>query len=306
MKTSRGIRLMLITSLVLIALSTQIDAARLAPKTLAAFNRYVSLTEARMDDEVRTGRGFLWIDTSPAATRRELVQRLARGEVVVERLQTRDGGRRIEAPDGLIHHWVGTVFIRAPLDRIVRIMQDYDHHDRLFAPAVAQSALRSRTDDDFKVHLRFFRKKIVTVVIDTENDIRYEQLGTGRAQFRAYSTKVSEVEDVGTKNETVRPPDDGRGFMWRLNTYGRMQEGDGGTYVQFETITLSRDIPFGLGWLIGPFVTSVPRESLAFTLDRLRDNGERRDARVPGTAPPVVGARHLPGRIAFRIAAAAS
>jgi hypothetical protein len=47
-------------------------------------------------------------------------------------------------------------------------------------------------------------------------------------------------------------------------------ERDGGTYVQCESITLSRDVPFGLGWIIKPFVTEIPMESLAFTLQRTR------------------------------------
>jgi hypothetical protein len=58
--------------------------------------------------------------------------------------------------------------------------------------------------------------------------------------------------------------------MWRLNTYWRFLERDGGTYIQCESLTLSRDIPFGLGWVIGPFVMSVPKDSLTFTLDRTR------------------------------------
>jgi hypothetical protein len=54
-------------------------------------------------------------------------------------------------------------------------------------------------------------------------------------------------------------------------------------YVQLEAISLTRDIPDGLGWLIRPFVTSIPRESLAFTLTRTREaldemNGIRRMA----------------------------
>jgi hypothetical protein len=57
--------------------------------------------------------------------------------------------------------------------------------------------------------------------------------------------------------------------MWRLNTYWRVFERDGGTYVQCESISLSRDIPFGLGWIVGPFVTDVPKESLQFTLGRV-------------------------------------
>jgi hypothetical protein len=36
--------------------------------------------------------------------------------------------------------------------------------------------------------------------------------------------------------------------------------------MQIETVSLSRSIPDGLGWAIKPFVESVPRESLEFTL----------------------------------------
>lgn len=270
----------MVTGLLLLTLSTTVvDAARLASKTLAAFERYVALTEGRMDAESGAVRGFLWIDRTTEAKRRDALARLGRGEVVVERLETKERGRDVNAPDGMIHHWVGTVFIKAPVAKVVRVLQDYDHHDRLFGPAVARSTLRGRSGDEFRFHLRFFRKKVITVVLDTENTARYSQPREGRAEFRAYSTKVSEVEHAGTRQEAVKPPDEGHGFMWRLNTYGRFEERDGGTYAQFETITLSRDIPFGLGWIIGPFVTSVPRESLAFTLDRLRDNATAGDAR---------------------------
>jgi hypothetical protein len=41
--------------------------------------------------------------------------------------------------------------------------------------------------------------------------------------------------------------------------------------MQIESISLTRDIPAGLGWLIGPFVQSVPRESLEFTLNATRN-----------------------------------
>ncbi|MGO9775376.1 MAG: hypothetical protein ACLQGT_10490 [Terracidiphilus sp.] len=36
--------------------------------------------------------------------------------------------------------------------------------------------------------------------------------------------------------------------------------------MQIETVTLTRSIPLGLGWAVGPFVESVPRDSLQFTL----------------------------------------
>jgi hypothetical protein len=40
--------------------------------------------------------------------------------------------------------------------------------------------------------------------------------------------------------------------------------------VQCESVTLTRGIPIGFGWLVGPFVTSIPRETLAFTLETAR------------------------------------
>ncbi|MGA7851779.1 MAG: hypothetical protein WCA15_00550, partial [Candidatus Acidiferrales bacterium] len=51
-----------------------------------------------------------------------------------------------------------------------------------------------------------------------------------------------------------------------MNTFWRFEEKDGGTYIECQAISLTRDIPTGLGWVAGPFVTSVPKESLNFTL----------------------------------------
>jgi hypothetical protein len=54
--------------------------------------------------------------------------------------------------------------------------------------------------------------------------------------------------------------------MWRLNTYWSYEERDGGLYLQVEAVSLTRSVPRGLGWAIGPYVERVPRESLEFTL----------------------------------------
>ena len=113
-------------------------------------------------------------------------------------------------------------------------------------------------------------KKVITVVVNTENDARFTRLGPDRVQSRIYSTRVAEVEDPGTPQEKEMPIGHDGGYLWRLYTYWRFLERDGGTYVQCEAISLTRGIPLGFGWLIGPFVTSIPRESLAFTLETTR------------------------------------
>ncbi len=246
-------------------------AAEPPAKASAAFAQYVRLTEARLDVELGRDDRFLWLDSLPATRRESAMTRLKRGEVVLERLETRDAGQTIHVPGGMIHHWIATVYLPAVgLERVVPILQDYDRHAQLFAPAVVRSTLRSRRGDDFTMYLRLMRTKVLTVVLDTENDVHYIALGPGRVEFRARSTSIREVADAGTSRESVKPPGAGRGFMWRLNTYGRLEKRDGGTIVQFETVSLSRDIPLGLGWIIGPFVTSVPKESLVFTLGTLR------------------------------------
>jgi hypothetical protein len=99
---------------------------------------------------------------------------------------------------------------------------------------------------------------------------RFVRPAADRAYSQVTSTRVAEVDHAGTSREVEKPVGHDSGFMWRLNTYWRFLERDGGTYVQCESITLSRDIPFGLGWMIGPFVTGIPRESLTFTMARLR------------------------------------
>lgn len=243
---------------------------QLKPATVAAFDEYVSQTEQRMSTEVNSGR-FLWIDTVPPLQRDDYDARLRKGEVVTKQLQTLEEGRAIHVPDGLIHHWIGLVFIPgASLANTVALLQDYDQQHKFYAPEVERSRLIRRTGDNFHVYLRLRRKKVVTVVLNTEYDVHYTMLGNDRAYARSYSTRIAEVDHAGGAIETEKPIGNDSGFLWRLNSYWRFWQRDGGTYVQLEAISLTRDIPTGLGWLIRPLVTSVPQESLQFTLSHTR------------------------------------
>ncbi len=248
-----------------------VAAADLKPATLAAFTHYVDLTERRMALEVGDPSRFLRIDTlgdGPAHAR--ALDTLRRGEVLVERLQTLDAGTRVPIDDGLIHHWVGTVFVPgAGLDAAVALMQDYDRHAQIFAPAIAASRTLSRDGNHFRVYLRFYMKKVIAATVNTENDAEFTSLGDDRAASAIRSTRIAEVEDPGGPHEHELEPGHDSGFVWRLNTYWRFLERDGGTYVQCESISLSRDVPFGLGWIVKPFITGVPKEALVFTLERM-------------------------------------
>jgi hypothetical protein len=256
---------------VAICCGATLTAAELQPRTIAAFDRYVRLTKERMAEEVKGGAGFLRIDGRPESTRRQQLERMRAGEVVIDKLETREGAKSIDVPDGIIHHWVGVAFVHgARLDAAVHLLQDYDRHAEIFTPNVVASRVLARDGDTFRVHLRFFMKKVIAVTLNTENDARFFRPASDRVYSEIASTRIAEVDQPGTPKETEKPVGRDGGFMWRLNTYWRFLERDGGTYIQCESINLSRDIPFGLGWIVGPFVTSIPRESLTFTMERVR------------------------------------
>lgn len=245
--------------------------ARLQPTTASAFDRYVRLTSERNEMELRRDSALLWIDSLPKSSRTEAYAALQRGEVEIHQLNTLENGRPIHCPDGMIHHWVGVVFIPgAKLDEVLAILQDYDHQSTYYAPDVERSKTESRDGDHFRVFLRFRRHKVITVVLDTEHDVRYFRDASDRAHSRSSAVRITEVENPGKSNEHEKPPGDDGGFLWRMETWWRMEERDGGVYVQSEVASLTRDIPTGLGWLVGPFVTGIPRETLAFTLGATR------------------------------------
>ena len=174
-------------------------------------------------------------------------------------------------PDGLIHHWVGSVFVPgATLEQAVALLQDYNRHAEIYTPTVARSKVLARDGDTFKVHLRFMMKKVITVVVNSEHEARFTRDGPDRARSRVASTRIAEVDDPGTAAEREHPVGRDGGYLWRLNTYWRFLQRDNGVYIECESITLTRGIPAGFGWLVRPFVTSIPRESLTFTLETTR------------------------------------
>jgi len=246
-------------------------AAELQQQTLDAFNHYVSLAEAQTDAELGSSGPFLWIERLPENRRAAALAELQAGQVVIGRTETLDQGRHISVPGGMIHHWIGTVFIPgATLTQTLSLEEDYDHHQEYFRPDVVRSKTLRRNNNDFLVLLRLRKKKIITVILDTDHEVHYAMVSQTQAWSRSRTTRIQQVEDAGQPGEHLLPEGRDGGFLWRMNTYWRFEEKDGGTYVECQSISLTRDIPIGLGWMIGPLVTSIPRESLSFTLATTR------------------------------------
>jgi hypothetical protein len=242
------------------------QSVQLTQPTIDSFNKYVGDAEAGMQSKIRAGRLF-WIDDLADSERKQNYARLQAGDVIIERVSSES-----HIPGGLIHHWKGLAFFPAvSLATTIQLLQNYGRYQGIYSPTVTASTLKQRSGNTFDVFLRLKQKKVLTVVLNTEYTVEYMALDPKNEFIRSRSTRIAEVENPGDANEREKPVGNDGGFMWRLNSYWRLRETDEGTLAECESISLSRPIPIGLGWVVGPFVESVPRESLRFTLEATRN-----------------------------------
>lgn len=255
------------TLAILIAVWCTVSAvgAQLRPETLVAFDHYVQQAERRIAEEQSSPERFLWIEGLSAADRSDAERRMRSGEVPIKPVHAP------EVPGGLIHDWVGMAFIRtATVEQVLAQVEDYDHLSRYYSPQVVSSRLLSHEGNDFRIAMRLREVKIITVIMDTEYQVHYGRLDPAHWFSDSRSTRATEIADAGTSKEHALPAGQEHGFLWRLNSYWRFVQAADGVFIQCEAISLTRDIPTGLGWLVKPFVQSIPRESLQFTLNATR------------------------------------
>ena len=265
-----AVRPFLVPLLTLSLLAPPLAAHEPRAETLAAFERYRMLTEARMDVDRQAGH-FLYFDRYPAARRVEIEAQLRRGEFFLEQLHTQDGGQRIPVPGGLIHHWLGAAFLPGTtLEETKAVLEDYADQKVIYFPDVRQSKLISENGDRREVFLQFYSKTVVTAVFNVNFDSLTTSYSPTETQVRACSTRVADVEDYGKPEERELPPADSHGYLWKLCTWWHIEERDGGTYIQVEAIELSRTVPFLFAWIANPIIRSVPREFLSHLLAATR------------------------------------
>jgi hypothetical protein len=219
----------------------QAGADELKPETIVAWNQYVSVEEARIQRQL--------------------------GDPPMSR-SSQPEGDVIAVPSGLIHRWRDAVFIPGiTLDR----MLDGLMHPGTPPPQedVIASHVIARTSDSLRVYVRLVRSTIVTVTYDTEHDMTFRRESAASASSRSIATRIVEIDDAGTPRERARAPGDDHGFLWRLNSYWRYSQVNGGVWVELESLTLSRDLPSWLRPVAAPLINRVARESIARTLQAL-------------------------------------
>jgi hypothetical protein len=162
-------------------------------------------------------------------------------------------GSAIDVAGGSIHHWKGSTLIRhTTVDRVVDALM----HPGTPPPQddVLESRVLGRQGETIRVYLKLARSAIVTVVYDTEHMVTFRRHSATLATSRSVSTKIAETGGGD------------RGFLWRLNSYWRYSRSGEDVRVDLESISLSRDVPWGVRTLATPIVNRIARESMARTL----------------------------------------
>jgi hypothetical protein len=225
------------------------------PAASAGYDSYVKQVEARLAAQHRSAETFLGpVDRA----------RVKNGEVVLEHLTPATAN---DLPGALMQDWRGTAFVPgAKSADFERVMQNFDAFPRIYKPEVLRASSRTKEANHFLVTMRVRQQHVLTVVMDMTYDTRFGRLDPQHGYSISRSTQITEIGGAGTATEHAMSADEEHGFLWRLNNYWSYEEGDGGLYIQVESVSLSRSAPKGLGWMIGPFIESVPKESLEFTL----------------------------------------
>ncbi len=234
---------------------------KLRPETVRAFDRMVRNIEPDLERRARTGAEFLVFETDSEAR-----WRVRSDEVVIVKLQP----PKIKLPGGKVHYWGGVFFDpRRSAEDYLKVLLDYERHQEYYTD-VLRSTLVSRRGNRYHSRLRLYKKKVLSATLDADFDTLVTRPRPDTIFLKSIATRIAEVAEADTPEEHERPVGEDSGFLWRQNSYWRLVDADGGVYVELVTLSLSRDIPMGLGWVVGPFVNSVPRETLESMLSTTR------------------------------------
>lgn len=250
---------------------SRVHGAELKPETLLAWDKYVRLTEERICHELASEKGFFGHEFGRMNEARSTWKRVRSGQVMVARMETEDArGRTIRVPGGMIHHWRGTILI--PSVRLEQVIHRLRYPDPAVPPQkdVLETRILERDEDSLRIYLKLVRKKIVTVAYNTEHLVRYRWHDPFRASSRSIATRIAELEKLHTPQEREKVPGHDRGFLWRLNSYWRYQQVEGGVVVECESLSLSRGYPVIFKPIVAPIVRSIARKSMKRTLASLR------------------------------------
>ncbi len=265
----------------ILSAATLARAETLDGRTLDAWNDYIAQARSRMTARVQSHSQFLWVDEMP-----DLRSQVRKGQIFVAPVGP-SHPRRV--PSGLIHDWRGVAFLpAATLAETIQVVTDYNRYKEFYHPLIVESTPLGSDGANYKFSLVIVNKGLFSeTALHSECHDAYFQLDNKRWYSVGYCDSIREIENYGTTVKQELPPNEGSGYIWRLASFSRFEERDGGVYAEREVIALSRDLPGGLRWLIEPIVNRLSRNSLSASLlqtrqavlscgaaARLRDTGQ--------------------------------
>jgi hypothetical protein len=261
----KSVRLPFAAAILATSAPSLLNAIDLQPSTLQAWDAYVRAADSRMQARASGQRPFLWSDESADRS-----ARLRRGEILVVPVS----GHGIQnAPNGLIHDWIGAIFIpNATVEGFLAVAHDYNRYKEFYKPVVADSKTLACTETDRRYSMIWQRQVLfVNAAIEGQYEAHDFTVDERRGYSITGSTKMQEITGYGRGDEHRLPPDQGDGFLWRMHSIVRYEQRDGGLYLEMEAIALTRDIPFSFRWMVRPVVNHLSVDSLTASLRETRD-----------------------------------
>lgn len=263
-------------TVMLLLVAANCAAAQLTPSASQAFDRYVADLEARLVRQRSGAETYLGTLNLEAGERGRLERELISGEIRVEPV---NGGTR-QLDGALLHHWRGAAFVpNVTAKDMVALLRNFHRWSGQYAPDVVSSHELSKDGETTTLAVRFKKQIVVTIVLDAEYKVEARLTGRDRGYSISRSTHFWQVNDPGTTQERRRPEGEDDGFLWRLNSYwsfagaGATEQGNKreGLLIECEAVSLTRDVPPGLGWLIKPIIGDLPRQLLESTITATRN-----------------------------------
>jgi hypothetical protein len=265
----------LLLLLAVLLFPTSANAAKLNSETVAAWDDYLQTVNASLQRRVGPGGSFLWTFENS-----ERLAKVLSGEIVVA---PAPGENPKRVPGGLIHHWMGAVFLpHLRLDDVIEVTRDYGHFKEYYRPSVIESKVIARDGAVDKFSMQLMNKAFfLKTALDTDYQATNRRLDDRRYYSIARTTRVQEIVECGQDDQRRIPEGEGSGYIWKLYSVARFAERDGGVYVELEAIALSRQIPAAVRLFADPIVRRVSRNSLLTSLQQTDEAVRGRFAMSP-------------------------
>ncbi len=172
-----------------------VHAASLEPTTLTAWEAYVASANIRMEQRLSPDKTFLWVDEEP-----DRLARVRGGGIVISAIGPQNPKR---VPSGLIHDWVGAVFIpNVSLDDVLRIVRDYARYKDFYQPTVIASKLTAAGGMSDSFSLLLMNKSLFfETALDTDYESCYVHVDDRRGYSISRTTRIQEIEEYGTPSQ---------------------------------------------------------------------------------------------------------